>query len=410
MQAKSLEQITHMGLDPKSILDPSVVQDPYPFYEELRRTAPVWRADDAPIFLVSTYELVCEAARRIEDFSSHLKVLLHRTPDGLLAAQPTHFGSPALATADPPVHTTHKQLLFPRFVAKRMELIEPEVAAFVKARLDQAYAKREFDFMEELGGPVPIHAISTLIGFRDPDERALLQISDDSTDFISGTKTLEEFGAAQFRINEIGSWLEALLDERDGTKTDDLMDAVKSAIVSGQLTKGEGVMTMIILLGAGGDSTGNLLGNSVRILAERPDLQNRLKADQSLIPLFIEEAARLESPFRLHLRSTPRDTDLGGVQIPQGSTLLLMWGSANRDAAKFEKPTDLVLDRPREHVVFGRGIHQCVGNALARMEARVVLTAMLQRGGFPELSSKESPEWRYNLQVRRHKKLPLVLN
>jgi cytochrome P450 len=399
-----------MGLDPKSILDPAVVQNPYPFYEELRRTAPVWRAGDAPIFLVSSYEQVCEAARRIEDFSSHLKVLLHRTKDGLLAAEPAFFGSPALGTADPPVHTTHKQLLFPRFVANKMQLIEPEVTAFVNARLDGAQAKREFDFMEEVGATVPIHAISKLIGFRDPDERALGQISDDSTDFVGGTRTIEELGAAQVRINEVGAWLDSLLNERDGTKTDDLMDAVKAGILSGHLTQGEGVMTMIILLSAGGDSTGNLLGNSVRILAERPDLQKRLKDDPSLIPLFIEEAARLESPFRMHLRSVPHDTELNGVAIPEGSTVMLMWSAANRDSDKFENPTELILERPREHVVFGRGIHQCVGNALARMEVRVVLTAMLQRGSFPELSKSDAPEWLYNLQVRRHKKLPLVWN
>lgn len=399
-----------MVLDPRSILDPAVVQNPYPFYDELRRGAPVWRAGDSPIFLVTSYEQVCEGARRIADFSSHLNVLLHRTPDGLLAAKPVNFGSPALGTADPPVHTRHKQLLFPRFVATKMQLIEPEVTAFANDRLDEAQAKSEFDFMNEVGGPVPIHAISKLIGFRDPDEKALLQISDDTTDFVGATKSLEELGSAQVRINEVGAWLESLLNERDGTKTDDLMDAVKAGILSGHLTQGEGVMTMIILLGAGGDSTGNLLGNSVRVLAERPALQKKLKDDPSLIPLFIEEAARLESPFRMHLRSVPHDTELNGINVPRGSTVMLMWGAANRDPDKFEKPEEIILERPREHVVFGRGIHQCVGNALARMEARVVLTAMLQRGAFPRLSKVDAPEWRYNLQVRRHKKLPLVWN
>lgn len=399
-----------MELDPKLILDPAVVQNPYPFYDALRQKAPVWRAGDANIFLVTSYEQVCEAARRIDDFSSVLKVLLHSTEDGCLGASPAFFGSPALATADPPVHTTHKQLLFPRFVANKMQLIEPEVTAFANARLDAAHAKRDFDFMEEVGGPVPINAISRLIGFRDPDERALLQISDDSTDFVGATRTIEELGVAHVRINEVGAWLDSLLKERDGTKTDDLMDAVKAGILSGHLTQGEGVMTMIILLSAGGDSTGNLLGNSVRILAGRPDLQKQLKENPSLIPLFIEEAARLESPFRMHLRSVPRDTTLNGVLIPEGATVLLMWGAANRDPDKFSNPTEIVLERPREHVVFGRGIHQCVGNALARMEVRVVLTAMLQRPTFPVLSTEAAPEWRHNLQVRRHKKLPLTWN
>jgi cytochrome P450 len=169
----------------------------------------------------------------------------------------------------------------------------------------------------------------------------------------------------------------------------------------------QALLVMLTLLSAGAESTASLLGNAVRILAERPALVGTLKANMDLLPAFIEEAGRLESPFRHHLRSVPRDTELGGVAVPAGSTLLLMWGAANRDPAKFENPAELSLERRPQHVTFGRGIHLCVGAALARMEARIVLTAMLARERFPIIPADAAPEWEYNLMVRRHKILPM---
>ena len=396
-----------MNIDPKLILDRDVIQNPYPFYNALRQHAPVWRAGHAPVYVVTGYEILCEATRRIEDFSSELKVSLYKNKDGLLDAMPANFGSPALAIADPPTHTLHKQIMFPRFVAKKMELLEEELSDFTAAKLQEAQAKGKFDFMEEIGGPIPIRAINRLIGFRNADEKVLLKTALESSEVTGGAMTLEELGALKVRVGEINAWLDETLEERDGTNTEDVLDAVKAAMLAGQFSKGEALITMITLLSAGGESTGALLGNAVRILAEQPSLVAHLKTNMELLPPFIEEAARLESPFRSHLRSVPRETELAGVKIPADATLMLMWGAANRDPQKFDEPERIKLDRPREHVVFGRGIHQCVGNALARMEARIVLSAMLAYETFPSIAEDASPEWEYNLQVRRHRSLPL---
>ncbi len=165
------------------------------------------------------------------------------------------------------------------------------------------------------------------------------------------------------------------------------------------------------LLSAGGESTTSLLGNAVRILGEDQDLQQRLRGDTNLIPTFVEEALRLESPFRFHMRSVPRDTTLGGTDVPADATLLLLWGSANRDLAEFERPDEVDLERPtpRHHVGFGRGVHHCVGAPLARMEARVVLTLLLERTENVALAPDDAPQWVDSLMVRRHARLPLQL-
>ena len=146
------------------------------------------------------------------------------------------------------------------------------------------------------------------------------------------------------------------------------------------------------------------------ILAVMPELQNQLRRDSTLVVPFIEEVLRLESPFRYHLRHVARTSELCGVTIPAESTMLLFWGAANRDPAQYDRPDDVVLDRkaPRHHLGFGRGIHLCVGAPLARLEAHVILTQLLQRTTHFALDPDSLPQRVNSLMVRRFSSLPLV--
>jgi cytochrome P450 len=180
-------------------------------------------------------------------------------------------------------------------------------------------------------------------------------------------------------------------------------------VESGALTFGDATIILQNLLSAGGESTTSLLGNATRIIAEHPELQQQLRANPELVPTFIEEALRLESPFRFLIRHAPESTTLGGVDIPAEATVLLFWGAANRDAAEFERPDEVVLDRkiPRHHLAFGRGIHHCVGAPLARLEGQVVITTLLEETSSITLDPETSPRWFDSLQVRRHEYLPV---
>lgn len=179
-------------------------------------------------------------------------------------------------------------------------------------------------------------------------------------------------------------------------------------IDTGVFTVHEATVVLHTLLSAGGESTTSLLGNAVRLLAENRDLQDRLRGHLDLIPAFVEEVLRLESPFRFLMRFVPEATSLGGTEIPSGATLLLLWGAANRDPTEFEDPNDVDLDRPvlRRHLAFGRGMHYCVGAPLARLEARIVLTMLLERTGSITLDA-EARRRVESLMVRRHERLPL---
>jgi cytochrome P450 len=165
------------------------------------------------------------------------------------------------------------------------------------------------------------------------------------------------------------------------------------------------------LLSAGGETTASLLGNAVRLLAEDHDLQDQLRQNPGQIPRFVEEALRLESPFRYQMRSVHKDTALGGVDIPAGTTVLLLFGAANRDAAEYSRPDEVDLQRqvPRLHLAFGRGIHHCVGAPLARLEARIVLSVLLERTASISLDPDHMPRWVSSLLVRRHEQLPVRL-
>ena len=200
-----------------------------------------------------------------------------------------------------------------------------------------------------------------------------------------------------------------LAQARDG-RADGILAAVGTAIAAENLDPFEGLAIIHTLLSAGGESTTSLLGNAVHMLAVMPELQTRLRGDHALLTPFIEEVLRLESPFRYHLRHATRTSELCGVTIPAGSTILLLWGAANRDPAEYDQPENVVLDRsaPRHHLGFGRGIHLCVGAPLARLEAEVILTRFLERTTHFALDPDNQPTRVRSLMVRRFSSLPLL--
>jgi cytochrome P450 family 144 len=394
------------------LLDAKVIDDPYPFYRQLQAEAPVWEIPDAGVFAVSTFELLAEVTARVEDFSSNISCLLYRDDAGL----PCRFsygdaGVQALATADPPAHALHRNTVFPELVAKRMAELEPDIIDLANECTTQALDREAVEFMTAIGNVVPITIISRLIGFHDSNPDQLLRAAFDSTAMLGSTLTYDELIEHVGRTGEIQTWIADQLSTAAKEPGDDLLGAVARGVKAEVFGDVEANVILHTLLSAGGESTTSLLGNAVRILAEQPDLQEHLRQTPEQIPTFVEEALRLESPFRYLMRSVPSDTTLGDVDIPAGATVLLLWGAANRDAAEFERPDEVDLDRqiPRRHVAFGRGIHHCVGAPLARIEARNVLTVLLERTNNITLDPEHPPRWVNSLMVRRHEQLPVRL-
>jgi cytochrome P450 len=390
------------------LLDPAVLADPYDFYRTLREEAPVWSVPGTEVVAISTFDLLSEAVARPEDFSSTMRCLLYRDEDGLPAR--LDFGdatTPTLAAADPPLHTTHRRAVFPELVARRMRALEDDIRALSAATVASALRHNNFDFMATIGNIVPITVVAKLIGFRDTDPMQLLQAAFESTTMVGGTMPLDRLNDLVTRVGIIQEWIKDQVTASGEGDDETILLAVRRALDIGTLEMGEVQTILHTLLSAGGESTTSLLGNAVRMLAEAPALQQRLRARPEDIDVFIEEVLRLESPFRLMMRSVPHDTTLGGVDITAGATALLFFAAGNRDHAQFDNPDRVDLSRgsPKRHLAFGHGIHFCVGAALARIEARAVLTELLQQTQDFTLDPDHDPQWVDSLLVRRHAQL-----
>jgi cytochrome P450 family 144 len=396
------------ALTASMLLDPTVLEDPYEFYATLRAQAPVWAVPGTDVVAISTFALLSEAVARPEDFSSTMRCLLYRDQDGLPAR--LDFGDaamPTLAAADPPVHTVHRRAVFPELVARRMRTLEGDIRALSASTVEDALRDETFDFMATIGNIVPITVVAKLIGFRDIDRMQLLEAAFDSTTMVGGTMSLDQLNALVTRSGIIQAWItDQVMGVSDGDEEGILL-AVRRVLDAGILAMGEVTTILHTLLSAGGESTTSLLGNAVRMLAEDPALQQRLREKPKDVGVFVEEVLRLESPFRQMMRSVPHDTTLGGVDVRAGSTALLFFAAGNRDPAQFESPDRVDLNRgsPKHHLAFGHGIHFCVGAALARIEARAVLTTLLQQTRDFSLDPEHHPQWVDSLLVRRHAQL-----
>jgi cytochrome P450 family 144 len=396
------------ALTASMLLDRTVLEDPYEFYATLRAQAPVWAVPGTDVVAISTFALLSEAVARPEDFSSTMRCLLYRDQDGLPAR--LDFGDaamPTLAAADPPVHTVHRRAVFPELVARRMRTLEGDIRALSASTVEDALRDETFDFMATIGNIVPITVVAKLIGFRDIDRMQLLEAAFDSTTMVGGTMSLDQLNALVTRSGIIQAWItDQVMGVSDGDEEGILL-AVRRVLDAGILAMGEVTTILHTLLSAGGESTTSLLGNAVRMLAEDPALQQRLREKPKDVGVFVEEVLRLESPFRQMMRSVPHDTTLGGVDVRAGSTALLFFAAGNRDPAQFESPDRVDLNRgsPKHHLAFGHGIHFCVGAALARIEARAVLTTLLQQTRDFSLDPEHHPQWVDSLLVRRHAQL-----
>jgi cytochrome P450 family 144 len=404
------------ALSPNLLVDPTVVDEPYSFFRRLLEESPVWRVPGTKIVVVSSFGAVAEAVSRVEDFSSNIRSLVFRNDDGTPGLLPFDIGGEdleavdTLATADPPVHTLHRKAVFPELVSRRMAALRPEIEALTENHVTASLTGSPVEVMTDIANVIPIRVVSKLIGFSGEDFEQLLAAAFDSTAMFAATRPLAELVSSMERTTTVVSWIKDQLQHAVEHGGHGILGAIGAAVSSEELTVGQGVVIMTTLLSAGAESTTSLLGNAIHLLALMPDLQAGLRDEPRLITPFIEEALRLESPFRYHLRHVTSSTELSGVEIPADFTMLLLWGAANRDPTEYDRPDEVVLDRPASghHLAFGRGIHHCVGAPLARLEAQIVLTQLLERTTRFALEAHNPPERLNSLMVRRFASLPLL--
>lgn len=356
-----------------SPFDPEVIADPYPVYRELRESAPVYWSPEAGSWVLSRYDDVCAALNDPATYSS-ASGIFPTPPD----VDMTQLFLPMLIMSDPPRHTQLRHLVSKAFTPRRTAGLEPYIQTIVDDLLDQVPDSGTWDFVSGFAGPLPAIVIADMLGVPREDRDRFRTWS---TALIQSNPIRGEFGPGLDAAAALYEYFSAFLAERRAHPQDDLMTALVQAELDGEhLSEEELLGFCLLLLVAGHETTTNLLSNSAVVLTQHPGIRRQLADDPGLVPAAVEELLRYDSPVQGLARTLTRQVDLHGKRMKDGDTVLLLFGSANRDDHAFTHADQFDVNRrPERQVAFGRGIHFCLGAALARLEARIALQALLAR-------------------------------
>ncbi len=370
-------------------LAPETFECPFPFYEAMRRECPVYRVPGADFMIVSRFEDVLHVLRHPEIFSSKSGPGLRSQPDEELLAIMRQGWMPVntLLTNDPPAHSRYRALVNKAFSARRVASLEPSITAIATDLIDRFIDDRRVELVAQFAVPLPLTVIADALGVDRADMDRFKRWSDDSVAPLGGFLTREREIECARSIVEFQHYFAERLEERRTNPRDDILTDLLNAHIGLEgeaarpLTMAEMLSILQQLLVAGNETTTNLIASGMMLLARDPNLQAQLRREPERISNFVEEALRLESPVQGLFRQAVVDTEIGGTPVPAGTRLLLSYASANRDETRFSDADRVVLDRemPEDHLAFGRGIHFCLGAALARLEANVAFRLLLQR-------------------------------
>lgn len=375
------------------LTDSSLIPDPYPYYEYLREQGPAVWVPPHGFVGVTGYDEALAVYKNTEDFSSCVALggpfpPLPFTPEGddLNAQIDAHREQfpmfEHMVTMDPPAHTKARSLLSRLLTPKRLKENEDFMWRLADRQLDEFIANGRCEFLAEYAKPFSLIVIADLLGVPERDHQEF-RVALGAAQPGSRVGALDHEPVGTNPLEFLDEKFSGYLTDRRREPRDDVLTDLATAKYPDGSTPDviEVVRTATFLFAAGQETVVKLLGSSVRILAERPDLQAQLRENPKLAGAFVEECLRMESPTKVDFRLARKTTTLGGVPIKAGSILMLCLGAANRDPRKFENPDEFRLDRKnvREHIAFGRGIHTCVGAPLARVEAQVTLNRMLTR-------------------------------
>ncbi|MBY0388219.1 MAG: cytochrome P450 [Mycobacterium pseudokansasii] len=388
------------------------LQNPYPLYERMHAAGPVHRIADSAFYAVCGWDAVHDAISRPEEFSSNLTAALTYTPEGKVKPfemdqldGPTHV----LATADDPAHAVHRKLLVRHLAAKRIRVIEHFAAETAERLWADGLREGRIEWMGAMANRLPMMVVAELIGVPHADVAQLVKWGYAATQLLEGLVSQEQLAAAGVAVMELSGYIFEQFGWAATNPQSNLLGELVTACASGEIDTLTAQIMMVTLFAAGGESTASLLGSAAWMLASRPDIQLQVREKPELLAAFIEETLRYEAPFRGHYRHVRRDTSLAGVELPADSHLLLLWGAANRDPAQFESPEQFRLDRAggKGHISFGKGAHFCVGAALARLEAQIVLRLLLDRTA--PIEAADVGRWLPSILVRRLEHLELTV-
>ncbi len=391
-------------------LSPEFIRDPYPHYERLRRTDPVHLTSHGQ-YVTSRHaeaSLVLRDKRFGKDF---VERTTRRYGPKVMEEPIFRTMSHWMLQQDPPDHSRLRGLVVKAFTARRVEDMRPRIQQVVDQTLDRIAAQGHIDLIEDFAFRLPVTIICDMLGIPEEHRETFYNSSRDGGRLLDPVP-LTPAEIAQGNAGNLMAqmYFQQLFELRRKNPGDDLTTQLVQAEEDGsKLSNEELTANIILLFGAGHETTVNLIGNGLLALFRNPDQLALLKANPALITNAIEELLRYDSSVQMGARVALEDIDdLGGKKIPQGETVLCLLGSANRDPAVYpDRPDCLDITRPNVRPLsFGGGIHFCLGAQLARIEAEIAISSLLRRLPDLRLDDAENPEWRPTFVLRGLKRLP----
>ncbi|HUI48522.1 MAG TPA: cytochrome P450 [Acidimicrobiia bacterium] len=372
--------------------DNDFVADPYPYYEHLRAQCPVQREPHHDVVMVTGYEEAIAVFHDTATFSSCNSVTgpfpgfpVPLVGDDVSALIDEHRDelpfSDQLPTLDPPVHTAHRALLMRLITPKRLSENEAFMWRLADRQIDEFLVSGRCEFISDFASPFALLVIADLLGVPEADHAEFrAELGTKRPDrAIGSTATAMTHSPLEFLYARFTEYIE----DRRRTPRDDVMTGLATSTFpdGSQPEVIDVVRVAVNLFAAGQETTVRLLAAALRQLAEQPELQKVLREHRDHIPNFVEEALRFESPIKGDFRLSRTATTIGGVDIPAGTTVMVLTGAANRDPRRFEHADEFVADRAnaRQHIAFGHGVHTCPGAPLARAEGRISIERLLDR-------------------------------
>jgi cytochrome P450 len=378
--------------------------DPYPIWRRLREERPLYYNERYDFYALSQFDDVERGLIEWKTYSSAKGTLLEIIKSGM------EIPPGSIIFEDPPGHNLHRSLLSRVFTPRKMNAIEPKIREFCARSLDPMMGTAGFDFIADLGAQMPMRTIGMLLGIPEQDQEALRDVIDDSLRLEEGTMPDTANYGAELQASNFDEYI----DWRAQHPSDDLMTELLQAEFEDEtgttrrLTRTEVVNVVNLLAAAGNETTTRLIGWTGKVLADHPDERRKLVEDRSLVPSAIEELLRFEPPSPTQARYVTQDVEHHGQVLPEGSVVLLLNGSGNRDERKFPEGDRFDVTRKIDHhLAFGYGLHFCLGAALARLEGRVALDEVLQRFPSWEVDWENATQARTST-VRGWECLPVV--
>jgi cytochrome P450 len=374
-----------------------LVADPYPYFDHLRSQCPVQREPHHGVVMVTGYEEAVSVYTDTATFSSCNAVtgpfpgfpvpLVGDDVSELIEQHRDELPfSDQLTVMDPPKHKAHRGMLMRLITPKRLKENEDFMWRHADRQIDEFAASGECEFIRSYAGPFTLYVIADLLGVPESDHEWFRQE-------LQGGHRRETQGLGSTGSGSLGHTPLEFLYDRLTTYIEDRRREPRNDVLTGLATASfpdgstpeaiDVVRVAANLFSAGQETTVRLLAAALQLIGERPDLQQLLREDRARIPDFVEEVLRMEGPVKGDFRLSRTATTVGGVEIPAGTTLMVVNGAAGRDPRRFEDPAEFRVDREnaKEHLAFGRGPHACPGGPLARAEARISIERLLARLG-----------------------------